>query len=141
MDPFRPAQGYRELDHTADLAIELWAPTQEGLLVVGGLALVDIMTDGYEADAVDTRQLSLDAVDREDRLVRFMNEILVLAVKDRFLLSSAEVELGDTGLRAVLRGEQVDPGVLVTELKGVTYHDLAIDQHDFGWYGQVVIDV
>lgn len=141
MDLHRPAQGYRQLDHTADLAIEFWAPTERGLLVVGGLALIDIMTDGYEADEEYERHVSLDAVDREDRLVRFLNEILVAATSERFLLASGDLELGDTTVHGVLRGERADDGTIESELKSVTYHDVVLQEHDYGWYAQVVIDV
>lgn len=146
MDIFRPSQGYRQLDHTADLAIEFWAPTEEGLLVVGGLALVELMTDGYEADpdaeTASERNVKIDAVDGADRMVRFLNEVLVAAVTDQFLLASADVKLsGDGGLYAALRGEVVAPETFVTELKSVTYHDLELTHHDYGWYARVVIDV
>jgi len=146
MDPFRPSQGYRQLDHTADLAIEFWAPSEEGLLVVGGLALVELMTDEYEADpdaeTAAEHNVKIDAVDAADRLVRFLNEVLVAAVTDRFLLASADVKLsGEGGLHAAMRGEAVTPETLVTELESVTYHDLELTHHDYGWYARVVIDV
>lgn len=141
MDIFRPAQGYRQLDHTADVALEFWAPTEEGLLVVGGLAVVELMTSGYEADEEIERHVTLDAVDGADRLVRFLNEVLVAATADRFILASGDLELEGTGLRGVLRGERGDEDTLHSELKSVTYHDVILEQHDYGWYARVVIDV
>ncbi len=78
----------------------------------------------------------------QDRLVRFLNEVLVAAGTDRFLLADAAVELsGGGGLHATLRGEVVPPETLVTELERVTHQDLELTHHDYGWYARVVIDV
>lgn len=136
------ARGYRQLDHTADLALELWGASEEELLVAGAEAVIDIMTEGAAPGAAMTeRIIEIDAVDRADRLVQWLNEIIVAAVTDGFLTRAAEIRLdGDSGLRARLRGE---PGRVLAELKSATYHDLALarDEAGGGWRAQAVIDV
>jgi SHS2 domain-containing protein len=134
--------GHRQIDHTADLALEIWAPTEAELLAEGARALVGILTDGAALAARDARDIRLEALDREDRLVRWLNEVLVLAVPGGFLAAEARLELtGETGLRAALRGEAGAAKRVVTELKAATYHDLALTHDDRGWRARVVIDV
>ena len=134
-------RGYRQVDHTADMALELWGPSEEELLIAGAEAVIDVMTEGAAPGAADAeRVVELDAVDGADRLVQWLNEVIVAAVTDGFLVRAADIELvGDSGLRARLRGE---PGRVLAELKSATYHDLTLARADGGqWRAQVVIDV
>lgn len=134
-------RGYCQLDHTADLALSLWGASEEDVLVVGAQAVIEIMTEGAPAGAATgTREITIDAVDPADRLVQWLNEIIVAAVTEGFLVREADIELtGDSGLRARLRGEP-DRRVLA-ELKSATYHGLVLGPVDGGWRAQVVIDV
>ncbi|MCG8424563.1 MAG: archease [Proteobacteria bacterium] len=133
--------GYRQIDHTADLALELWAPNEQELLVVGAFAVTDIMTDGATVSTDAIRPVRIEAVDAEDRLVQWLNEIIVAAVVDGFLVGDAWVELRNNSLIAELRGEHNGWSRIVTELKSATYHDLVVDCGDLDVRARVVIDV
>ncbi|HUS64795.1 MAG TPA: archease [Kofleriaceae bacterium] len=134
-------RGYRQLDHTADLALELWGPSEEELLIAGAEAVIDVMTESAPPGAATAeRTVELDAVDGADRLVQWLNEIIVAAVTGGFLARAAEIRLdGSSGLRARLRGE---PGQVLAELKSATYHELELGREaGGGWRARVVIDV
>jgi SHS2 domain-containing protein len=145
--------GYRQIEHTADLALELWAPTQEELLRVGARAIVDVLTGVAEpgtpgarpaarpAATGASRRIEIDAVDAEDRLVQWLNEVIVAALTDGFLIADADIELDESRLRAEARGQDSAGDRIVTELKSATYHDLALECTDQGWRARVVIDV
>lgn len=133
--------GYRQVDHTADLAIELWAPTEPALLETAALAVTEIMTEGANVLATATREIAIDAIDAEDRLVQWVNEIIYAAITDGFVTAAADIELGTTSLRATVRGEAGAHARVRGELKSATYHDLAITRRDGGWRAFVVIDV
>lgn len=135
--------GHRQVDHTADLALELWAPDEGALLVEAARALVGVLTEGAAVARRDTRALALSALDPEDRLVRFMNEVLFLAIAEGFLVADAELALRDDGLDARLWGEAGAGARLRTELKAVTYHALALrlDADAGRAWARVVIDV
>ena len=133
--------GYRQIDHTADLALELWAPNEQELLVVGAFAVTDIMTDGATVSKDAIRPVRIEAVDAEDRLVQWLNEIIVAAVVDGFLVGDACVELRNNSRIAELRGEHNGWSRIVTELKSATYHDLVVDCGDLDVRARVVIDV
>lgn len=133
---------YRQIEHTADLALEIEAETPEALLVEGARAIVEILTEGAPVRAVDAREVHLAVLDDEDRLVQFLNEVLVLAVVEGYLTAEAELDLRPRALTARLRGEAGAGGRLRAELKSVTYHDLFLGQLPDGrWQARIVIDV
>jgi len=133
--------GHRQIEHTADLALEIWAPTEEELLLEGARAIVEILTEQAEIGAEAVRELHLDAIDPPDRLVVWLNEVLVLAVSEGFLVHDGELSLREDGLDARVRGLE-DAGALVrTELKSATYHDLELTRGQDGFRARVVIDV
>jgi SHS2 domain-containing protein len=134
-------RGWRQLDHTADLALELWATSEEALLEEGARAIVSVLTEGAHIDDRDHRDIRLETVDDEDRLVQWLNEILYSAVSHGFLFSGAEITLSPAGLSAQLRGQADAGNSIKTELKSATYHDLTLERTDGGWRAQVVIDV
>jgi SHS2 domain-containing protein len=146
------SSGYQQIEHTADLALELWAATEEELLRVAARAIVDLLTGAPEgaspasaqASVGASRHIDIDAVDAEDRLVQWINEVIVAAVTDGFLITDADIELQENRLSAEVRGQDSAGDRIVTELKSATYHDLEVkspDHEDQGWRARVVIDV
>jgi SHS2 domain-containing protein len=136
-------RGHRQLDHTADLALELWGESEVDVLLAGAEGVVAIMTEGGEVEERERRAVRIDAMDPQDRLVQWLNEIVVAAVNEGFLFGSADIALdGATGLRATIRGEPGAGARVVAELKSATYHELEIGEAEGGiWRARVVIDV
>jgi SHS2 domain-containing protein len=135
-------RGHRQVDHTADLALELWGESEEDVLCAGAEGVIAIMTEGGEVEEREQRRVRIDAVDPQDRLVQWLNEIVYAAVSDGFLFGSADIALeGETGLSAIVRGEPGAGARVVAELKSATYHDLELGAHGGAWRARVVIDV
>lgn len=133
--------GHRAVEHTADLAFELWADDLPGLLVEAARAVVGVLTDGDIPTADAERTFSLDALDDEDRLVRWLNEVLYWALSEDFIVSDADIERTVDGIRGVARGRSDARDRIATEIKSATYHDLVV-RHEPGCVrAQVVMDV
>jgi SHS2 domain-containing protein len=134
-------RGHEQIDHTADLAMRVWAPSEQELLLEAAQALIEVLTDGAGSQPKLTREISVEAVDAEDRLVQWLNEVLSLVELEGFLLADAQLELvGSRGLRALIRGA-IARGSVVTELKSVTYHALELSLTPCGYRARFVIDV
>ena len=133
--------GHRQIDHTADLALEIWAASEAELLLEAARAAVAIMTENRALEPSGEINVEIEAVDREDRLVQWVNEIIYLGVTQGFLVASATLDLHATGLRASLRGETNAADHIAGELKSATYHDLALEERGDGWWARLVIDV
>lgn len=134
--------GYRQIDHTADVALEFWAPSRNALFAVAASAVVDVLTEGATIVApTDERRATFEATDPQDGLVVWLNEVLYWAVDEGFLVTQSQVTVGDDRVTVVARGRSKAFDVLATELKSVTYHHLLLEERDGGWFGRVVIDV
>lgn len=148
------ARGHRSIEHTADVALELWAPDEAALLVEGARALVELLTEGAAVPGPTTadaptevtpplreRSIELRALDPEDRLVRWLGEVLYLAGTEGFLVHDATLELPGSDLRGTVRGQAGAADRLRTEIKAVTYHDLRLDRGPGRVCARVVLDV
>jgi SHS2 domain-containing protein len=148
-------RGHRQVEHTADLALDVWAPSEEALLVEAARALVDCLegdrTPGDRAAGdrrsresrapLGTRELAFECIDPEDRLVQWLNEVLFLATVEAFLVRDAEIHLEPTHLRARVYGEAADPTRPLAEIKSATYHELRLEHSSDGARAHVVLDV
>ena len=134
-------RGHRQVPHTADLCLELWAPDEVGVLEEGARAIVELLVDG--AVVADTeRRVVLRGLDPADRLVQWLNEVIVLAVTEGLVVTAAELSLdGAGGLVGVVQGAGDAHHRVCAELKAATYHDLALTRAPDGYRARVVIDV
>ena len=134
----------REIAHTADLAFEVEAPTLALLFERAGLTLLGMMLDLETVDAREEVALGGEAASLEDLLHDWLQDLLVRAATGAFIACELDVAHVDAGaVRGTARGERVDPARHrpYTELKGVTYHELAVRRTAGGWWARVIVDV
>lgn len=136
--------GHREIDHTADLGFEVWAPTLPGMYAEAAAALAELC---YDLDAVaptDQRRLVVRGVSAEERVVRWLQDIYLLLESDRWLMAHAsDVQCVEDRIEGTLHGEVYDPTrhTLHTEIKAVTYHGMQVEKIDGLWRTTVIVDV
>jgi SHS2 domain-containing protein len=136
--------GHREIDHTADLGFEVWAPSVEGLFAAAVVALAELCYDRERVVATDERPLRVAGETPEERLVHWLQEVYYWLERDLWLASAAErVEVEGDTVRGVVRGEAYDPlrHTLHTEIKAITYHQLGLRFEDGLWRTTVIVDV
>lgn len=131
---------YTLVDHTADLALRVSAPTLAGLLGEAAEALCDVM--GARVPHIEeTVRLECRGVDREDLLVRWLQEILYLVEVKGFRVHAARVlAVHDTALEGEIDGA-CSGGALKVEVKAVTYHALSIECKDGLFSVTIILDV
>lgn len=134
-------RGHRQVEHTADLALELWAPTEPALWEEAALALIEILTGGAAVAPSAEREVRLNTIDREDRLVQWMNEVLYWATVEGFLVTGAALRTDGEALVGRAAGHAGGQHLLEAELKSATYHDLEVIRADGLWRARVVVDV
>lgn len=139
------AAGHREIDHTADLGFELWAPSLDGLYAEGVTALVELCLQRDAVRPSERRVVVVEGANREERLVRWLQEVYFVLENELWLaVDAVEVQASAAQVRGTLRGEPYDPSrhTLHTEIKAITYHGLAVEQDADGcWTATVVVDV
>lgn len=145
----RPGQhGDREarfelVSHTADVAIEAWAPTRSGVFgaVADGLAAahLDSIPDHGSTIDLSVRAESLTAVlfDYLDRLIYVRDVENVLPVENRATVSE---EGAEWVVEATARGVPL-ADVAAREVKAITYSEMELERRDGEWHAYVVVDV
>ena len=136
--------GRREIDHTADLGFELWAPTLEMLYAEGVLAVGELC---YDLDAVRSREesrLRVSGSNPEERLVRWLQEVYLMLETRMWLAAGAsDMTFLDDVVEGIVHGEPFDAErhTLHTEIKAITYHGMKVEQDGSMWRVTVVVDV
>jgi SHS2 domain-containing protein len=78
--------GYRILDHTADIGIEVHGSNLSDLFSQAALALVDLLTDRALLTGATEKIVRIEGADLEDLWVNYLREILYLFNGESFLL-------------------------------------------------------
>ncbi len=138
---------YTFLDHTADVAVELSAPTREGLYAAALQAFTDTVTERSAVEPAEGHDLEVVAAGPEELMVEWLGELVYRFDVDGLLFTRAEVRLEEADRRlrlaARVQGESFDPDrhPLKVVIKGVTYHGLEVREDEDGWHGKVVFDI
>jgi SHS2 domain-containing protein len=131
------------MDHTGDVAVRLRAPDLAGLIEAGVRALRALLLEGEpEPERVDRRvELRASGIDREDLLVQSLSEALH-AIQEGGIdpLQVCVATRGDREAELTLRGGRAR-APLRLEIKGVTYHDVAVRELEGVLESTLVLDV
>jgi SHS2 domain-containing protein len=135
---------YRFLPHTADLIVELEAPTIEGLFVEATTVSRSLLAGDTPVAGVEQRQISLSATSAEELILRFVREIFTEFQLDTFVPAALEqLSITETGASVLLSGERFDPArhEPQPEVKAVTRHQLVVEETANGWRAVMVLDL
>ena len=135
---------YREIEHTADLGIEITAADLPGLFTAAGEALYSLIADSQTIESREARNIYVTGDDPEDLLHAWLRELLALFNLEGFVGKQCEIaHISDGTVRGRVRGEILDPKrhAFYTEIKGVTYHDFRVWQETGGWHARIIFDV
>lgn len=118
--------GFREIEHTADWELEVWAPDFTGLLEQAALGMYHLSGIRIAQAPIQEFSLEIDFTDRESALVKFLSELLYLASSENWGALRFDLQLTKDHLRARLTGAPILS--LGKEIKAVTYHRLHIHE-------------
>ena len=97
-----PKRGHREVEHTADWGLEVWAPDLPGLMEEAARGMFELMAVEVSEESRCHRQLEIGADDREQLLVSFLEELLFIADSEELAFDGFMLKLVDTNLLARL---------------------------------------
>lgn len=136
---------YRNMDHTADLALAVEGDDRADLFVTAARALFEQITDPAAVEEEREEPVELRADGAAELLRAWLSELLYLfEVRDLVGRSVSIEEISDTSLRARVRGASFDPDrhPVLASPKAVTRHRLSVRRREGGgWRATVVIDV
>ncbi len=132
--------GVEVVDHTADWAIRVTAPSAEEFFRRAALGLYRVAGLRLAGKSRRSHRLQLVAVDWESLLVAWLNELVFLKEMRNEAYPEIEVvTLDGKHINALLRGGRV--AAWNREIKAVTYHNLRVDTGPDEWQATVVFDV
>jgi SHS2 domain-containing protein len=135
---------YREIEHTADVGIEVTADNLPALFASAGEALYALIVDPATINRHTDISISATGNDPEELLHAWLCELLALFNVQGFVCKRcAIVHLSDREVHGRLSGEKLDleRHAFHTEIKGVTYHDFKVWQEAGTWHARVIFDV
>lgn len=135
---------FREIEHTADLGIEVEAETSGELFRRAGLALFALMVSPEGIEAREQRSEDVQAEGWEDLLHDWLSRLLRSFLQDGFIAAQITIDdIDSTSIRARLLGEKLDYARhgFETEIKAVTYHQLSVTCENGRWQARVIFDV
>lgn len=136
--------GFRLLDHTADVRLEVWGSTLEELFCEAARALFSVITVLETVSPRELRRVEVTGISQEELLVQWLNELLFYHDTEGMLFSDFSIlELTPTALRGEARGESFshDRHEILVPVKSVTYHALEIEERAEGFRCEIILDV
>lgn len=134
------AFGFKEIEHTADWALRVWAPDLSTLFVQTAAGMYSLAQVQLKTGEQITRSIRLQAPDAESLLVLFLEEILFYGEQNDEGFDRIEVTIDQDFLLEA----QISGGIISSrqkEIKAVTFHNLAIQETGVGYQVEVVFDV
>lgn len=131
------------LEHPSDLGIRATGGSLAEAFINAARGLLHVILEGGTLERSE-RLVTLTASDKGHLLVRWLSEVLYLYDAEHFVPAAFRfTEFSDTSLRAEIRGEAFD-GLrhqAKLDVKAVTYHQLALEEHPGRCQVTVFLDI
>jgi SHS2 domain-containing protein len=136
--------GYRQIDHTADVGLEVTADTLPALFSEAAAGMFSLIVSGDTRRPVETRRIAAASGDYEGLIVDWLRELLYLwhAERRRFR-AWLDGDVTPYAVAATVSVDSYNPNIHVieNEIKAVTYHQIAVINQDGRWRTRIIFDV
>ncbi|MBN1396572.1 MAG: archease [Bacteroidetes bacterium] len=137
-------QEFKFIDHPSDFGIEAYGESVQDVFKNAALGLISAVAVSSGIEIRQERKIEINAMDRDNLLVRWLTEILYLYDAEKFLTADVKFEkLTETFLKAKIFGEVYNSTrhELKADVKAVTYHQLKIEEKNGDWTARIFVDV
>ena len=131
--------GYRELSHTADWELEVWAPDLATLLEQAARGMYHLCEAILISHPRITRRIELILIEPEILLIDFLTELLFLTESEELGFDEFNLKVENNRLIADVTGATLES--LSKEIKAVTYHNINIREIGSELKANIVFDV
>lgn len=133
---------YEILSHTADTGVEATNSIFAGLIADLATGMFALMAESVPEGDLEV-EIEMSATTPEDLVVDLLSELLYRSEVEDVHLGGFEVEAkGELDFVARARGVPLSQIELTgPPIKGVTYHQVSVEQTDDGWRARVYFDV
>ena len=132
-------KNYEILDHPSDVRVRVFGDTKEELF----LNAMEGMNAVLKPDLLKkttNRRVAVNSYDLNALLVDFLSEVLYLSqVNKEIYIDVVFNKFSDKELEGELKGNKVES--FSEDIKGVTYHDLKIEQKNGSYEAVILFDI
>ena len=144
----RKKEGHRLLEQTTDAYIEAWGPTLERAFAQAASGFYETMLNLEKIDPIVENNVEVYGHDEKELLYNWLEQLLlefdinemVYATYDTSIVSDDSTKFK---LRAKVKGERYDRAKhgTKTEVKGVTYHLMTVEESDMEARVRFILDL
>ncbi|NLN69788.1 MAG: archease [Chloroflexi bacterium] len=132
--------GYKEVEHTADIALQVWARDFPSLLKQAAEGLYALMDAVLETAQSKTHQnFTIPHGNHETVVVDFLTELLFFVEEKGLALSDFSFENGQNEISVQSTGRRIL--TWERDIKAVTFHDLNLERTATGFSITITFDV
>ena len=131
--------GYREVEHTADWELHVWAPDLISLLKTAAQGMYVLSGVKLAVEPRHTREFEIVYLDRESLLVDFLSELLFFGEDESLAFDLYQLNFNVNSLKVQAYGAPMQKQS--KEIKAVTYHGMRIRETERGLEVNIVFDV
>ena len=135
---------YKTFEHTADLGVDVYAANIEELFSNAALAMFTEMLDQAPPLGDLEFQIEVRGADREELLVRWLNELLFLSqTKGVAFGGFRKLKVDSESISATALAADIEKAGLraKVEIKAATYHMIAVEETGEGFRGRIIFDL
>ncbi len=132
---------YKFIDHTADVAFEVYGKNLRELFENATMAIYDafVNVERLEEDKHVEIEVEADGVDY--LLFKWLYELLYLFVTVFLGGKSGSINVSENQDNGKIIGGKLTAEIIKVEPKAITLHNFKVEKRDGDWYAFVVIDI
>ena len=135
----RKDAGFQEIEHTADWALQVWAPDLPILFTLAAEGMNSLAEVKLAEGEREYHRIEIEEADIETLLVSFLSELLYYSEDEGIGFDHFKISINGDRLEAAVEGGAILS--IKKEIKAVTYHNLEVRQTDLGYQVVIVFDV
>jgi len=140
-------EGFKYLDHTADIAVEISGSSLESLFSTAAEAMKATALEFSSSEAPFELHFDMEAVSPEELLVEFLSELNFILNSRKLVFSRIKnlsiMQDSVYRLQAAIYFADFSPSVhkMKVEIKAITFYQMNIEQKDDTFTTRVIFDV
>ena len=144
-------RGFKIIDHTADVGLEMWGGTPVAVLEEAALAMLSLIVNLKSVAYHLEKTVVIKADTLEDLLLKWLREILFIQEKERIVFSEVSIpkenysrsKEGEYSITGLLRGERLnlERHDICMEIKAVTRHQMFFRRKNQLWRAGILFDI
>jgi len=132
---------YRFIDHTADVAFEVYGKNLDELFENATMAFYDAFVYVEKLGEDKIVEVEVEDEDVDYLLFKWLNELLYLFDTEFFGGKKVEVKVENNKAKGKLVGGRLTPEIIKVEPKAITLHKFKVEKRGDTWYAYVVVDI